>query len=380
MKYTFQDSTELPYQRDFIKDLHDFIKLSKEIIPLETEAKDLSENNQKNAVSLEEQIKKIDEFETSLNAFVMDISSSNESLNSTGIIDEITSSMGSIFSKKRMELEKQHEENLKTAGYRIGELKSTILSIMSSFFEGGGIYGSRNTYSMLQDAQKISGKEISFAGKMEYWSELEFNTNGLKVDDLYKNFSLPVWAPSGLIHRENKVKEMDLSDYVITSIEYNGDEHLEAILRNGKSEHIFKIIADKNTFMIFYNDQDITIDEVLAKSIDENAVLSLIRKMEQYFTVAIQSRVLTHVFIDRKDVISENLVIDCLKLIAADYGNLVAECLAKGYNKDEITIKIERPDDTRTEKYISKADAFKQLSEIGTEGFELAGLLNVAEN
>ena len=379
MKYTFQDSTELPYQRDFINDLHEFIKISKQLILLETEAKDLNENNKKNTALLESQVQKIEELEKNLNVFLMDVSSSNESLSPTGFVDEIISSIGSIASKKKMELEKQHEENLKTAAYRIGELNSRMLSIMNPFFEDS-IYGSRDTYSLSQDNQKLSGKQISFAGKMEYWFELEFNTNELKVDDLYKDFSLPVWTPSGLLHRENKVKDMDLSDYLITSVEYNGEEHLETVLRDGKSEHIFKIVADDNTFIIFYNDRDITIDEDLGKSIDEEAVQALIGKMEQYFSVAVQSRALTHVFIDGKDAISENLVIDCLKLIAANYGTLVDECLTKGYNKDEITIKIERPDDIRTEKYISKADAFKQLSEIGSEGLELAVLLNVSEN
>ncbi|KXS42041.1 MAG: hypothetical protein AWU59_1830 [Methanolobus sp. T82-4] len=379
MKYTFQDSTELPYQRDFINDLHEFIKISKELILLEAEAKDINETSKKNTVLLERQFQEIDELEKSLNVFLMDVSSSNESLSPTGIVDEIISSIGSIASKKKMELEKQHEEYLKTAAYRIGELNSKMLSIMNPFFEDS-IYGSRNTYSMSQDNQKLNGKQISFAGQMEYWFELEFNNNELKVDDLYKDFSLPVWTSGGLLHREDKVKDMDLSDYLITSIEYNGDEHLEAVLRDGKSEHIFKIVADDNTFIIFYNDQDVTTDEDLVKSIDEEAVKALIRNMEQYFSVAVQSRVLTHVFIDGKDAISENLVIDCLKLIAANYGILVDECIAKGYNKDEITIKIERPDDTRTEKYISKADAFKQLSEIGSEGLELAGLLNVSGN
>ena len=43
MKYTFQDSTELPVQRDFIKDLQDFIKLSKETIPLERSSRVFNE-------------------------------------------------------------------------------------------------------------------------------------------------------------------------------------------------------------------------------------------------------------------------------------------------------------------------------------------------
>jgi len=35
MRYTFQDSTDFPVQRDFIQDLQNFIAISKAVIPLE---------------------------------------------------------------------------------------------------------------------------------------------------------------------------------------------------------------------------------------------------------------------------------------------------------------------------------------------------------
>lgn len=214
---------------------------------------------------------------------------------------------------------------------------------------------------------------------MEYWFELEFNKKRLKVEDLYKKFSLPIWVSGGLLHREDKVKKIDLSDHVIVSMEYDGDEHIEAVLKDDDSEHIFKIIADENTYMIFHNDHDITIDEILAESLEEEEIQELVKKMKQYFSVAVKSRVLTHVLIDGKDAITGNMVFDCLKIIAADYGALINECIDKGYNKEEVTIKIERPDDTRTEKYIAKAEMFGQLSDIGSEGLELAGIMNVTE-
>ncbi|MDW7733579.1 MAG: hypothetical protein SCH66_14270 [Methanolobus sp.] len=379
MKYTFQDSTELPFQRDFIKDLQDFLKISKEIIPLENAATNLNEMKKKDMVSVETRIKEIDEFETGIITAVRQKSASAESLNPTGIVDETIAAIASISSKKKTDLEKQLEESVKTADYQIQQLNHKMISILNPFFQGG-IYDSVDTYSFLQEDRRTSGKQISFAENMEYWFDLEFNTNELKVDDLYEKFSLPVWVSGGLLHHENKVKDMDLSDYLITSMNYDGDEHLEAVIRDNKSEHLFKIVADENTFIIFHNDKDITIDEDLAKSIEDEEVLLLINKMKQYFSVAVQSSVLTHLFIDGKDAISENRVLDYLKIIAAKYGALVNECFAKGYNKEEITIKIERPDETRTEKYISKSDAFNQLSDIGPEGLELAGLLNVAEN
>ncbi|WP_370575891.1 hypothetical protein [Methanomethylovorans sp.] len=379
MKYTFQDSTDLPVQRDFIKDLQDFIKLSREIIPLENAARLLNEKKKKNIVSAETRIKGIDEFEMGVTTAIQGLAINIELLGLTDVKDEISVATASISSKKKTELYRQLEDNLKAADYEIDQLSSKMLSILSPFFEEG-VYNSISTYSFLQEEERINGKQISSTENMEYWFELKFNNDKLKVKDLYEKFSLPVWVSGGLLHREDKVKKIDMSDHHIISMEYDGDEHLEAVLKDDNSEHVFKIVADENTFMILHNDQDITIDEKLAESLEEDEVLLLIKKMKLYFSVAVQSRTLIRVFIDGKDAIDTNRVFDCLKIIAATYGALIKDCLAKGYNKDEITIKIERPDETRTEKYISRAEVFKQLSDIGSEGFELASIMKVSDN
>ncbi len=379
MKYTFQDSTDLPVQRDFIKDLQDFIKLSRETIPIENAARLLNEKKKKIIVSAETRIKGIDEFEMGVTTAIQGLAINIESLGLTDVKDEISVTTASISSKKKTELYRQLEDNLKAADYEIDQLSSKMLSILSPFFEEG-IYNSISTYSFLQEEERINGKQISSTENMEYWFELKFNNDKLKVKDLYEKFSLPVWVSGGLLHREDKVKKIDMSDHHIISMEYDGDEHLEAVLKDDNSEHVFKIVADENTFMILHNDQDITIDEKLAESLEEDEVLLLIKKMKLYFSVAVQSRTLIRVFIDGKDAIDNNRVFDCLKIIAATYGALIKDCLAKGYNKDEITIKIERPDETRTEKYISRAEVFKQLSDIGSEGFELASIMKVSDN
>lgn len=379
MVYTFQDSTELPVQRDFIKDLQDFIKLSQETIPLEKAARLLNEKKKKNTVLVESQIKGIDEFEMGIAAAVQELAANIESLGITDIKDEVSAAMASVSSKKRMDLGKQLEENVKTADYELEQLNSKIISLLNPFFEEK-VYNSIDTYSFLQEDEIISGKQISSAENMEYWFELKFNSKELKIEDIYKKFMLPVWVSGGLLHREDKVKKIDLSDHHIVSMEYDGDEHIEAVLKDDDSEHVFKIIADENTFMIFHNDRDITIDEKLVESLEEEEVLLLIKKMKQYFTVAVQSRMLTRVLLDGKDAIDGNMIFDCFKIIAANYGSLITECLNKGYNREEIAIKIERPDGTRTEKYISRAEVFKQLSDIGSEGLELAGILMVSDN
>lgn len=379
MKYTFQDSTELPFQRDFIMDLQDFIKLCKEVIPLEKASRLLNDQKKRSTVLVENEGKALDEFETGITKAIQDLNEKIEGIDLSSVKDEAIASIVSISSRKKTELGKELEDSVKTIDFELDQLSTKILFLLNSFFEEG-IYNSRNTYSFLQEEGQISGKQVSFAENMEYWFELKFNDEKLKVKDMFPKFLLPAWVSGGLLHREDKVKKIDLSDHHIVSMEYDGDEHLEAVFKDDNAEHVFKIVADKNTFMIFHNDHDITIDEKLAESLEKDEVLLFIQKMKLYFSVSVQSRVLIRVLIDGKDAIDNNIVFDCLKLIAAKYGALINECLTKGYNKKEITIKLEHPDETRTEKYISKVEVFKQLSDIGSEGFELARIMNVSDN
>ncbi|NYT20046.1 MAG: hypothetical protein GKC08_07145, partial [Methanosarcinales archaeon] len=81
--------------------------------------------------------------------------------------------------------------------------------------------------------------------------------------------------------------------------------------------------------------------------------------------------------LDGEDAIRNNQTFDCLKLIAEQFTDIINECIERGYADGEITIKIEQTDGTRTEKYVSKAELFDQLSEFGSEGLELATLLGV---
>ena len=81
--------------------------------------------------------------------------------------------------------------------------------------------------------------------------------------------------------------------------------------------------------------------------------------------------------LDGKNAIDENMIFDSLKLIASMYGQLVAECIKRGYTEGEITIKIEEPEGFRTEKYLEKSEILKELSTIGIEGEELASNLRV---
>jgi len=83
--------------------------------------------------------------------------------------------------------------------------------------------------------------------------------------------------------------------------------------------------------------------------------------------------------LDGKNVVDENRIFDCLKLIASIYGQLITQCIEKGYTEGEITLNIEEPEGIRTEKYLEKSEILREFSTIGSEGQELAKILRVTE-
>jgi len=126
-----------------------------------------------------------------------------------------------------------------------------------------------------------------------------------------------------------------------------------------------------------HRNYEITQDKELAAALNRDLVSAFITKLKGFFTEFVGSKRLINITLDGKNTIEENRIFDCLKLVASIYGRLVTECLEKGYTEGEITIKIEEPGGTRTEKYLEKSEIARELSTIGKEGEELAILLGV---
>jgi hypothetical protein len=131
--------------------------------------------------------------------------------------------------------------------------------------------------------------------------------------------------------------------------------------------------------LILHKDYEITGYEELASALDRESVNIFIIKLIELFNECVGSRTLKRIILDGKNVVDENRIFDCLKLIASRYGQLVTQCIEKGYTDGEITIKIEEPEGIRTEKYLEKSEISRELSTIGSEGQELAKMLRVTE-
>lgn len=376
MRYTYQDSTDLPVQRDFIQDITDLIEIAGKVLSLENDAIEANEIEMKAISSLENRIVDLEKFASDVKNYVRSVSFNPENVEildcHNAIIDACDESVTIGLHNLKKELEQKKREH----EVHISELETKMFPMLNSLFEDG-IYGAIRRYSVRLDDNIMRGELKASISGVEYESELLYRNGPLFMREVHGDIQLPVWAKSGIIHKENKVKMVDVSEFMITNIDFDGISHLELAFENKKQNQQFKIIYDTEDIQILHGNSDITADKTLSQSIDMARIEPLGAELKKFLEMSIMSQKLQKVMLDGRDAVHNNEVFDCFKIIMERYGDIVRECIERGFVKNEITIKIERTDGTRTEKYVTKEELFNQLSELGSEGLELANILNV---
>ena len=378
MKYTYQDSNKLLYQRDFVQDLRDFIEVAKKVLPLENSAIEMNDEEKSEIASLENRLNDLDKFETDVKRFIENASKDADAKEILECRNVAIDAAVASAAKSRETLNSELERSEKVSTREVGRVEGQILSLLSPIFESG-IYGAEKKYSASMIDGVFSGTLKASVDGMDYEGDLVFADDVLTVRKVFRELSLPTWGKSGLLQKEKKVKLVDVSDFIITSINYDGSENLVCVFEDKKSGRMFKVICDESKCNVYDGDESIMGDDVLSSSINMDDISEFADEVKTYVQEYIKSQKLTRILIDGKDALRNNEAFDCLKIIAEQYGDIVKECLERGYVKSEITIKIEQADGTRTEKYITKDEVFAKLSEIGSEGLELAGILGVEE-
>lgn len=353
------------------------MKVLEEVIPLERSAIRIKEENRERTAILEKIIQEIDEFQREVTTYLEKLAREIESDDILEIKDKILETCAAATSAKKDENLEELEKETRTAQNEVLQLKTKILSILSPFFETG-IYGAEHVYSAFTEERKLRGKQVSSIDGMQYQFDLDFAKDTIKVGDLHK-LTLPIRVKAGILHKGDKIKKLDVSDFQIMSVEYEGNS-LNTVLEDKDSEHRITISADEKDYLILHGEYEISGDEELTASMDMDSIHELIKKLKQLFTESVESRKLRQVLLEGKNIMDENRVQDGLILIAGIYGKLIRECFERGYTKGEITIKIEEPGGIRTEKYLSNSEVLNRLSDIGSEGLELAGILGVTKS
>lgn len=376
MKYIYQDSTELPVQRDFIEDLKAFIDITARVIPLENSIIELKCNHKEELHRLNSRIMGMNLFEEKLRILVNKLANDIGTEDLTPCIDAILTTCSENLGRKReiLEIEYRKVENGAMQEYQKTENK--VLDVLTPFLISG-IYGAEKRFELSSSINEVSGLMGGSISGLQYYYKLWFIEESLTVDKLIGNLSLPCWTKTGILRKEEKIKMQDLSEFIVTSLEYDSEKNIRLIIENKKSNRKFRIEGGGLNYFVYEDDKEITADRELGARIDTEALTRIPEKVQDYLRANIRTYALSKVMLDEEDAVSTNQVFDCLKVIAEQYGVIVHECLAKGHNKEEITIKMEDVDGTRTEKYISKNEMYAQLSGIGSEGVEIAEILGV---
>jgi hypothetical protein len=376
MKYIYQDSTELPVQRDFIEDLKSFIDITARVIPLENSIIELKCKHKEELHKLDSRIMGINLFEEKLSILVKKLANDIGIEDLTSCIDPILGTCSENLGRKReiLEIESRKIENGTIQEYQ--KIESKVLEVLTPFLISG-IYGAEKRFELSSTTNEVSGIMAGSISGLQYYYKLWFTEDPLTVNRLIGNFSLPGWTKTGILRKEEKIKMQDLSEFLVTSLEYDSEKNIRLILENKKSNRKIRIEGSGLNYFIYEDNREITADRELGAHIDMMALAQIPEKVQDYLRTNIRTYDLSKVLLDEEDAISTNQVFDCLKVVAEQYGVIVHECLAKGHNREEITIKMEEADGTRTEKYISKSEMYTQLSEIGSEGVEIAEILGV---
>lgn len=376
MRYTFQDSTALPVQRDFIQDLQDFVFISKDVLPLEKSAVKIKQENVEKTEIFQNMIENMAVFEKGLKEYIESCASNFKEDAIFEIKDATLAALSAAVLAKKDEKLEQLNNQSKLDLVEIEQLETRILTILSPFFENS-IYGAKKAYYAFTEDKKLKGKQTSYINGMQCEFELSFTQDNFKVKDL-QNLILPIWVKSGILSRETKVKKYDISDFYITSIECEANK-LKVIIEDRDPQNKFVISANEEFLLIQHRDYEITSDSELVAAMNRDAVDSFLAKVRVLFKGPMGAKMLRKITYDGKNIFDNNRLFDCLKLIASIYGQLVAQCIEKGYTDGEITIKIEESGRIRTEKYLEKSEILSELSNLGNEGRELAAILKVTE-
>ncbi|MBP2030774.1 hypothetical protein J2755_001722 [Methanohalophilus levihalophilus] len=376
MKYTFQDSTELPVQRDFIRDMRDFMETCKQVLPVESGAIEKTEQIREMTASLESQLKELDVAHEKMLECIDSVIGDTENTEVLKYREAVTKTCEVSAESGRTDLTSQLDSASKELDDEMTSVTRKILSMLNPMFEGG-VYGAEKRYSASQSIDNMKGVLIADLGLMEYQCDLTFDRSFVTVKYLMGSLFLPRWAKTGFISKEAKVKMEEVSDYLLSTFDYDGSARTEVIFKSKKGDKTMKILSEDENLNIFLDDVDVTADGMLVRSVKFEEINSLLTSTIDYVRSHIKSQRLTSLLLGGEDAIRNTEVFDCLKLVAEQYSDIIRECLHRGYVDGEITIKIEQQDGTRTEKYLSKTEVFDELSELGSEGLEIAGVLGL---
>ncbi|MCD4799282.1 MAG: hypothetical protein K8R19_09775 [Methanosarcinales archaeon] len=381
MTFVFQNSKEMPVQKNFIDDLNNFLDLIEKILPIENKAIELNSQMKKEEERFEKESSILTKFSNELN-------DSQENLFKKYPF-ELVKKCGSTIKEFSMGCIKKQKEQMQIvlddltscSKDEVDQMAEQIRTELEPFL-WSRVYNVNKTQLITARNENVNGSIKIDINGLSYNYDVTYNEVTLQTKKFINDISIPIWSKGGLIHKEDRIKKLDISDYIIKRIYNNDDFQLDLENKKGTKRVNVKVTDDIRHASIIYIDEvvtDITSSEDLLPQVDFYKLGELIRVIKEYVDneANIASKTLTSIEIDEKDAIASNEIFDSIKIITSQYGEIVSEILENGFSKDEIIIKEITKDRTRNEIFISIDEVSNRLSALGGEGLELIDLLNL---
>ncbi|MDR0767847.1 MAG: hypothetical protein LBE57_05350 [Methanosarcinales archaeon] len=371
MLYTYQDGTELPVQRDFIQDLKNYVECLEKILPLENQIMELKDLEMDQGALFERRVAVLNGFKENLVRGMPVNLDLEDAVLLEPCIHEIMEVCNKFIRKSHEDYESDVYVMKRDSGTQIKTKEIEIIKVLNPFLISS-VYGAKRVYDIAYH-DVLGGTLYCYSSGLQFNYKLNFADDKLTVSRLLGDFSLPVMASVGLFSKEHKPRVLSLAEYIVLSIQYDDLYNFSLDLENKKK--IIRIVRKNGNFSIYDEGRDITADAELVSLIEDAALQSIPKKVTEYIRKNVASFELKEIFIDDDDAIANNFIFDCMKIIATQYGAIVAECIRKSPIKSEISIKMQMEDGARTEKYISKDELYSSLANIGGDGLEIASLI-----
>lgn len=381
MTFVFQNSKEMSIQKNFIDDLNSFLFLIEKILPIENKAIGLQSQMKKEEERFKKESSVLTKFSNELNYSQENLLKQcpSELVEKCGVaIKEF--SMGCV-EKQKEQMKIALDDLTRHSKDEINQMAEQIRTELEPFL-WSRVNNVNKTQLITARNEKVNGSIKIDINGLSYNYDVTYNEVTLQTKKFIRDISIPVWSKSGLIHKEDRIKKLNISEYFIKRIYNNDDFQLDLENKKGTKRVNIKVTDDIRNASIVYIDEvvtDITYNEDLLPQVDFYKLGELIQNIKEYIDneVNIASKNLTSIEIDEKDAIASNEIFDSIKIIASQYGEIITEILKNGFTKDELIIKEIIEDGTRNEIFISIDEITNRLSALGGESLELIDLLNL---
>ncbi|MBC2702272.1 MAG: hypothetical protein HF976_12880 [ANME-2 cluster archaeon] len=371
----------MPIQNNFIDDLNNFLDLIEKILPIENKAIELNSHIKKEEERFEKESSVLTKFSNELNDFQENLFKKYplELVEKCGgTIKEF--SMGCI-EKQKEQMKIVFDDLTSRSKDEVDQMAEQIRTELEPFL-WSRVYNVNKTQLITARNENVNGSIKIDINGLSYNYDVTYNEVTLQTKKFFNDIFIPIWSKGGLIHKEDRIKKLNISEYIIKRIYNNDDFQLDLENKKGTKRINIKVTDDIRHASIIYIDEvvtDITSSEDLLPQVDFYKLGELIQVIKEYVDneANIASKTLTSIEIDENDAIASNEIFDSVKIITSQYGEIISEILNNGFTKEEIIIKEIIKDGTRNEIFISIDEITNRLSALGVEGLELIDLLNL---